>query len=157
MFGETEVCEMKGFVLIAGLSKAGKSTFADNFCQSIPQSTHVPLDKYFKEVPQGLTFLSWVQSPDSIDWTLLREHIELLKDGYDCYTPVLDWRQTGRRVSQGGLKGHHASRKMTGGAKYYVIPGCFAFKFPNPGAPVVRVFIDTPRRIIETRREWSSP
>lgn len=153
MFREVEVCEMKGLVLIAGLSKAGKSTFADNFCRSIPQSTHVPLDKYFKEVPQGLTFLRWVQSPDSIDWILLREHIELLKSGHDCYTPVLDWRRTGRRVTRGGLKGHDASRIMTGGARYYVIPGCFAFKLPNPDAPVVRVYIDTPRSIIETRRQ----
>jgi hypothetical protein len=89
-----------------------------------------------------------VQHPDSIDWATLTAHLEWLFDGRDCWTPVLDWKGSGQRLSDGGEVAHPKSRLIKGGARSYVIPGCFAFAAPIEGR---RVFIETPLEVIAAR------
>jgi hypothetical protein len=91
-------------VLVSGLSRAGKSTFARQFCEAIPGAQHLPLDHYFLAVPPGLHFLDWVQSPASLDWATLRAHLAQLSSGQSCYTPCLDWEGSGQRLSDGGAR-----------------------------------------------------
>ena len=142
---------MTTLVLVAGLPRAGKTTFARHLCAALPQAAHLPLDKYFFDVPAAATFLEWVQRPEAIDWATLAEHLERLKRGYDCYTPCIDWEGSGQRISKGGDVAHPRSVLVRGGARYYVIPGCFAFALPLDGVPRCRVFVQTPFAAVAAR------
>ncbi len=136
-------------ILIAGLSRAGKSTFAD-FLENADLATHVPLDKYFLDVPAGYSFLEWVQHPHSIDWSLLEAHLDMLASGEPCYTPVFDPWQTGRRVSGGGKEGSSQARLMTP-HQHYALPGCLAFEYAGAHDVVARVFMETAPSTIASR------
>jgi|GEM_PF-1585089 len=136
-------------VLISGLPRSGKSTFADALESSVDGFTHVPLDKYIKEIPEGVSFLDWVDTPACIDWELLNAHIKFLKHGKACFTPQPDWNARGRRTSDGGLES--GGRYMRPAKIACVIPGCHAFRFPTLDARIVRVFMETPYEIIVAR------
>jgi uridine kinase len=136
--------------LIAGLSKAGKSTFADLLEQTLSIS-HVPLDRYFHSVPAGSDFLSWVQSPSAIDWKLLNQHLKILADGHDCFSPAYDAWGSGQRLSEGGDEFHVRGQLMKPSTIGYSIPGCLAFEYPNETISKVRIFIDTPLQGIASR------
>jgi uridine kinase len=135
-------------VLISGLPRSGKSSFADRL-EVEKGFTHVPLDRYIKEVPIGMTFLEWVATPECIDWPLLGVHLDHLGQGNPCFTPLPDWQQGGKRKSQGGLKG--GGRRMNPALCGYVIPGCHAFRIPGPRESVYKVFIKTPHPTIAER------
>jgi uridine kinase len=138
-------------VLVAGLPGAGKSTFADRFCTHVADAVHLPLDKYFFDVPADRTFVQWVQSPAAVDWPTLLEHLVRLRSEADCYTPCIDWKDSGRRLSAGGAIAHPKSRLIRGGARCYVIPGCFAFALPEAAGPSQRVYVRTPLEVIAQR------
>jgi uridine kinase len=136
-------------ILIAGLPRAGKSSFADAVVSLHTGYTHVPLDKYIREVPEACQFLDWVASPNCIDWLLLERHLHMLQAGHDCYTPAPDWSRRGRRSSDGGV--HAGGRLMQPASRGYLIPGCHAFRFPVGQERSYRIFIDTPRSVIAER------
>jgi len=136
-------------ILVAGLSGAGKSTFAERLCAALAGAVHLPLDKYFLEVPAGITFRDWVQAPESIDWPTLADHLRRLRAGDACHTPAIDWRGSGRRLSAGGSVAHPGSREVRGGAGYYVVPGCFAFAAPLQSC--LRVFVRAPLPVVAAR------
>lgn len=136
-------------ILVAGLSRAGKSTLADQLA-TYHDVSHLPLDRYFLPTPDGVRFLDFVQSPDAIDWSLLQEHLAILCDGKPCYSPVIDPWVTGLRLSAGGTEAHPKAMLMQP-ASTIVLPGCLAFHFAAPGA--LRVFVDTPLAVIAARLE----
>jgi uridine kinase len=138
-------------VLVSGLSRAGKSTFARQLCEAIAGAQHLPLDRYFLAVPPGLRFIDWVQSPASIDWATLRAHLARLSSGQSCYTPCLDYEGSGRRLSDGGERPHARRVRVTGGAPIYVLPGCYAFAAPRDFMPRYHVFVRTPLALIAER------
>ena len=138
-------------VLVSGLSRAGKSTFARQLCEAIAGAQHLPLDRYFLAVPPGLRFIDWVQSPASIDWATLRAHLVQLSSGQSCYTPCLDWEGSGQRLSDGGERPHARSVRVAGGAPIYVLPGCHAFAAPRDFMPRYHVFVRTPLALIAER------
>jgi uridine kinase len=138
-------------VLVSGLSRAGKSTFAHQLCEAIAGAQHLPLDHYFLAVPPGLRFIDWVQSPASIDWATLRAHLAQLSSGQACYTPCLDWEGSGQRLSDGGERLHARSVRVAGGAPIYVLPGCHAFAAPRDFAPRYHIFVRTPLARIAER------
>lgn len=129
-------------ILIAGLPRAGKSSFADAVETLSNDYTHVPLDKYIREVPVGQSFLDWVSTPDCIDWALLQQHLQRLADNHECYTPHPDWNNGARRISVGGTE--PGGRLMKPARQGYLLPGTYAFHYPFPPASVYRVFMDTP-------------
>jgi predicted kinase len=137
-------------ILISGLPRAGKSSFADALESSGAGFTHVPLDKYIKEIPEGLSFLDWVDTPACIDWTLLTAHLEVLAQGMPCHTPQPDWNTRGRRAITGG-------RLMKPARVAYVIPGCHAFRMPYSGGKALKAFIQTPYETIAARLPGSAP
>ncbi len=135
-------------VLISGLPGAGKSSFAD-VLEAEVGFTHVPLDRYIKEVPATVTFLDWVATPVCIDWSLWRAHLDLLREGRACFTPSPDWKEGGRRRCEGGADG--IGRRMGPSTRGYAVAGCHAFRSADNGGPVFKVFVETPRRTIAER------
>ncbi len=140
----------EGLILVAGLPRAGKSTLAERLCALGIGAEHLPLDKYFLPVPEGRRFLDWVQEPTSLDWQTLERHLRVLRSGRDCFTPALDWSGSGRRLNEGGDVAHPSSRLVRGGARFYVIPGCFAFEAPVD-APAFKIFVETPLHVLAER------
>lgn len=143
--------KLPAVVLVSGLSRAGKSSFAVRFCNAYGDAAHLPLDKYFRTVPAGTSFREWVQSPSSVDWETLSAHLARLASGLHCNTPALDWAGSGARLSDGGEEWHPRSVHVPGGAAVYVIPGCHAFNAPVAGSVSQRVFIYTPFAVVARR------
>lgn len=137
------------FILISGLPGAGKSSLADAVESVGKGYTHVPLDKYIREVPDGINFLDWVALPECIDWPLLQTHLQLLTDGVACFTPSPDWSVRGKRRSVGGSE--PGGRFMKPATSGYLIPGCHAFAFEAHSAQSYRVFVQTPRTVLVQR------
>ncbi len=135
-------------ILVSGLPRAGKSSFADAVAAQLPDYTHVPLDKYIKQVPADASFLAWVNSTQCLDWALLQSHLEHLRTGHPCYTPSPDWSRQGQRSSEGGLAG---GGRLMPPARRYVIPGCYSFRMPLGGEQPYKIFIDTPLDVIAER------
>jgi uridine kinase len=136
-------------ILVSGLPQAGKSSFANAVESLHGDYTHVPLDKYIMEVPEGSSFLAWVASPQCIDWPLLQTHLQRLADGQACFTPAPDWDNRGKRISAGGSQA--GGRLMKPAARGYLLPGCYAFHFPVSHKSIYRVFISTPRSTLAER------
>jgi len=136
-------------ILIAGLPRSGKSSFAQAIASMNLGYTHVSLDKYLLEIPEGLSFLNWVASPQCIDWKLLQEHLQLLAAGQACYTPDPDWEHRGQRRSAGGLE--TGAYLMQPATRSYLLPGSYAFHFPAAQAQPYRVFVNTPHAMIAER------
>ena len=137
-------------VLISGLPRSGKSTFADAIESGVGGFTHVPLDKYIKEIPAGVSFLEWVDTPGCIDWELLDVHLKFLKAGKECFTPQPDWNARGRRTSEGGFA--PGGRCMQPAGIAYVIPGCHAFRTAlGSNEKNLKVFMETPHETIAAR------
>ena len=84
-------------LFVAGLSNAGKTSFARHFVETVNSSSHVPLDKYFLDTPPEIAFLDWVQQPEAIDWPLAITHIRQLAHE-DCYSPAFDAWKTNKRL-----------------------------------------------------------
>jgi uridine kinase len=136
-------------ILVSGLPRAGKSSFASAVESLHAGYTHVPLDKYIMEVPEGSSFLAWVATPQCIDWPLLRTHLHRLVGGQACFTPAPDWNNRGKRISAGGSQA--GGRLMNPAADGYLLPGCYAFHFPVGHKSIYRVFMSTPRSILAER------
>lgn len=131
-------------VLISGLSQSGKSSFAEAVANAGLGYTHVPLDKYILEVPEGFTFLEWVDSPNCIDWELLQVHLETLKRGEECHTPQFDFDNRCRRVEGPG-------RLLKPAERGYLVPGCHAIRMPLTDGPSFKIFVHTPLNAVASR------
>ena len=126
-------------LLISGLSNAGKTSFAD-FLEEQGLGTHIPLDKYFLPVPKTISFLDWVQSSVSIDWSLLQSHIDRLSEGNECYSPAYDGWGSGQRLCEGGDQPHKKNRLMKP-SDLAIVPGCLSFEHPESSSAMMKVFV----------------
>ena len=142
---------MPFYILVSGVSRAGKSYFCDALSEARPQFTHVPLDKYIKPVPPGFSLSEWFFTPACIDWDLLQTHLDILQSGSACYTPQGDWNDRGRRLSAGGPAGTGQGRLMRPAETAYLLPGNHAFYLPVRRAETFRVFVDTPEAEVARR------
>ena len=136
-------------ILVSGLPRAGKSSFAHAVESLQCGYTHVPLDKYILEIPNESSFLSWVDSPQCIDWPLLQTHLQCLVNGQACFTPSPDWDNRGQRRSSGGTA--DGGRLMQPATCGYLLAGCHAFRFPTCPDRIYRVFIHTPHFVLAER------
>ena len=136
-------------ILISGLPRSGKSSFADALESYNDEFTHTPLDKYIKEIPEGISFLDWVDTPECIDWSLLTVHLQYLRNGCECFTPSPDWNNCGKRRSEGGQ--HKGGRLMRPAKLGYIIAGCHSFRIPEIQDGGYRIFIETPHAVIAKR------
>lgn len=137
------------YILISGLPRAGKTTIADAL--AAVGYTHVPLDRYIRRMPEGVSFLEWVSSPACIDWDLLSHHLSALQQGQVVEAPA-DWGPT---WAEGGLSytdgGNGRRRVMHPSTKGYVVPGCYSFHVQADEREVLRVFVSAPRATIAER------
>jgi len=144
---------MRRLVLISGVPRAGKSSFADAIIERHPGFTHLALDRYIRPQPEGMSFLDWVATPSCIAWDHLLAHIGILESGFVCFTPQQDWKQQrGRWISDGGAIPDGPGRRMEPPTLGYLIPGTHAFEFPGEAAVnPMRIFVDTPHHVIAER------
>lgn len=79
---------------IAGGTGSGKTTVVRKIMESIPQDqvSLIPQDSYYLPAPQGVPLEELrkmnYDHPDAFDWTLLKEHVELLKSGQAIEQPT---------------------------------------------------------------------
>ena len=140
-------------VLVSGIPRAGKSSFADALEESDLNLTHVPLDKYIMAVPPGESFLGWVRNPSCIDWPVLEEHMKVLFAGRPCYTPRPDWKRDGHRACEGGEIENGLGRRMSPSGSGCVVAGTHSFSLPDTGRERVTVWVDTPDEALASRFE----
>ena len=140
-------------LLVSGIPRAGKSSFADVVEQSSLGFSHVPIDKYIMPIPSEESFLNWVREPSCIDWDLLLEHLHILFSGQVCFTPKVDWSQSGQRVSDGGAIEEGPGRKMTPSKYGYVIAGTHAYSLPDIERKRIKAYIDVSDEVIASRLE----
>lgn len=89
-------------VAIAGGSGAGKTTLAKGLLQILPEAALIYHDNYYKDradIPLSSRALVNYDHPDSLETSLLVEHIALLKSGYPIQIPEYDF-STYTRSSQ---------------------------------------------------------
>ncbi len=141
----------KTILLVTGLQRSGKSTFADTVETSGLGFTHVPLDDYI--VPRSPINVSrcWVFDPTLVDWPLLGEHLQILSAGHACYSPKPDWSNLGKRISAGGPMESGPGRRMLPSKNGFVIAGIYAFAFPFDGWRIKRVYIETADSVLAER------
>lgn len=137
-------------LLIAGLPRSGKTALADAL-SAAAGLTHVPLDRYIQPNPAGTTFLEWVASPACINWPLLGQTFDELAAGRTLSAPAdwgPSWGDGGQQIREAGSG---RERVLVPSDVGYAVPGCYAFDFALPNARCVRVFVQTPRRVIAER------
>ncbi len=87
---------------IAGGSGSGKTTFAKKVLNQISSdhSCIVHMDSYYLPKQPQSNYTSSGKAnfdhPNAFDWTLLREHLKLLKAGEPIPTPIYDFSVSGR-------------------------------------------------------------
>jgi len=135
-------------VLVSGLPRSGKTTFANRIQDSGVGYIHVPLDKYILAVPDNYSFLEWVDKTECIDWNGLDVDLAVLASGNSCLTPAPDWSNGGIRKERSMQTG---SRFMPSPEIGVVIAGCHAIKAPFVRSRVKKVFIYAPLDIIAAR------
>jgi uridine kinase len=87
---------------IAGGSGSGKTTFAKKVMKGInsARSLLLHMDSYYlNELPREIytsTGKPNFDHPNAFDWELLREHLQLLKDGQSIQCPIYDFSTSSR-------------------------------------------------------------
>ena len=104
--------ELKSYIIgISGASGSGKSTFAENLAQKFPKGTVLIIaqDAYYKE----LTDMSLEEKsnqnfdhPDSLDFKLLKEHLNDLKKGTKIHQPIYDFNTHSRTQNTTPINAH---------------------------------------------------
>jgi len=135
-------------VLVSGLPRSGKTTFANRIEDSGIGYTHVPLDKYILAVPDNYLFLDWVDKAECIDWGGLNDDLTVLSSGNSCLTPAPDWSNRGIRKERSVKAG---SRFMPSPKTGVIIAGCHSIKGPFMRSLVKKVFIHAPLDVIAAR------
>ncbi len=132
---------MKNFILIvvAGGSGSGKTTVANNLVKAFESevATLLEQDAYYRE----LTNMSLEEKakvnfdhPDSIEFELLKKHIEALKNGESIERPIYDFTTHSRK--EGTVK--------INPSKIIVVEGILIFAVPEIRELFdVKIFVDT--------------
>lgn len=143
-------------VLVSGMPRVGKTSFADYIDSSDLGLTHVPLDKYFLPTPAGKTFLEWVKWPSCIDWGLLLDHLEILSSGRICFSPSQIWtdgRNSRETLSRGGSNQDSNGRKMVPKERGCLVTGCHSFSLRDTLSNIIKLYVDTPDSVLACRLE----
>ena len=91
-------------IAIAGASGAGKTTLAHHLADAlgVGPAAVIPMDAYYRDHPEydlARRAAANYDAPESIDVTLLRRHLDLLRAGRPAERPVYDFR-THRRTEE---------------------------------------------------------
>lgn len=133
-------------IAIGGPSCAGKTELAKRLARSL-FSTILPMDAYYRD----LAFLPLESRckfnfdiPDSIDHTLLREHLTALAAGMPVLRPVYDWHVHTRSA---------LSETVTPGP-FLIMEGLFALHWEDLRPLLAtKVYVDAPDDVCLARRQ----
>ncbi len=93
---------------IAGGSGSGKTTLAHLVLQRVgpDRIAYLPHDAYYKDLsslPTNQRITINFDHPDSLDTTLLTQHVQQLKDNQPVDMPVYDFKIIPERIKRSGL------------------------------------------------------
>ena len=131
---------------IAGPSSSGKTELARRLVLELPGTAIVSLDSYYRgheELPfeqrEKLNF----DHPDALEWELLREHIEAIREGRPFEEPVYSFA---RHVRIPGAKRIEPD-------EFLIVEGLFVFYWPELRAILdTKVYVSTDPEVCYSRR-----
>ena len=96
-------------ISICGGSGSGKTTFADKVRKNVDQEVSIlHMDSYYlPKLPKDLKTTSGKANfdhPDAFDWTLLKKHIQMLKNGKAVKSPHYDFKKNARLKTSSLIK-----------------------------------------------------
>lgn len=123
---------------IAGGTGSGKSTVVRKIIESLPKGSVavLPQDSYYKDnhhIPLEVRLKMNYDEPDSIDWALMRKHMQELKEGRAVEMPTYDFITCARMPETVRVEPH----------KVVVVEGILALTEPSVREMMdVKVFVD---------------
>jgi uridine kinase len=131
---------------IAGTSSSGKTELARQLGAHLPGTSIVSLDSYYRgmedvplEVRKGMNF----DHPDSIEWPLLREHLQTMAAGLPFDEPVYSFADYARTDQV----------KRIEPSNYVVVEGLFVFHWPELRDQLdTKVYVETDPSVCFNRR-----
>lgn len=86
---------------VAGGSGSGKTTFAKKVLKQVPETVSLlHMDSYYLPKQPKTNFMSSgkpnFDHPDAFDWNLLKQHLQILKDGGKIACPIYDFKSSSR-------------------------------------------------------------
>src|SRR5579863_9203305 len=116
---------------IAGPSNSGKTELARQLATKLSGAPVVSLDSYYRgmeEIPLEARKKVNFDRPDSLDWPLLREHLEAVAAGRPFDEPVYSFTDYART----------AETKRIEPTDFVIVEGLFVFHWPE-----LRALLDT--------------
>ncbi len=131
---------------LCGGSGSGKSTLAVELANLLPDSQVLCFDSYYRDL-EHLTLTERAQvnfdAPDSLDASLLVEHLQALAQGKSVAVPVYDFATHTRSDDVILIDAH----------RYIILEGILLFAFPEIRRHLdIRVFLDCPTALRLARR-----
>ncbi|MFI4957126.1 MAG: uridine kinase [Gammaproteobacteria bacterium] len=141
-------------VFIAGASCSGKSRFTENLLEKLRElqcnSLSIKMDDYYKEIPDDRELVEYKRTtnfddPNSLDLSLLSEHVFTLGGGGSIIKPVFDFK-TEKRIGTESIAA----------PAILLIDGTsaisFCTKFPAGTQTSYKVFIEAEQEVIIQRK-----
>jgi uridine kinase len=116
---------------IAGPSCSGKTELATQLARSLPGTSVVSLDSYYRgmeEIPLEARKKVNFDDPDAIEWPLLRAHLQTMTEGNPFDEPVYSFADYART----------AQTRRIEPSEFVIVEGLFVFHWPE-----LRVLLDT--------------
>jgi uridine kinase len=131
---------------IAGPSSSGKTELARRVAASLPGTTIVTLDSYYRELselPLEERARTNFDHPDALEWELLRDHLRALSEGVSFEEPIYSFA-------------HHTrtgETRRVEPAEYAIVEGLFVLHWPELRAILnTTVYVETDPNVCYSRR-----
>jgi len=128
---------MPHIIGIAGPSNSGKTELARQLAGSLPGTSVVSLDSYYRgmeEIALEERMKVNFDHPDALDWPLLREHLERIAAGQPFEEPVYSFAGYART----------AETRRVEPSDFVIVEGLFVFHWPELRALLdTKVYVET--------------
>ena len=131
---------------IAGPSCSGKTELTRQLAGKLPGTAIVTLDSYYRgmeEIPLEERKKVNFDHPDALDWSLLRQHLEMLADGLPFDEPVYSFAEYART----------SDTRRIEPSRFVIVEGLFVFHWPELRELLdTKVYVDTAASVCFNRR-----
>jgi len=131
---------------IAGPSSSGKTALARQVAARLPGTSIVSLDSYYRameEIPLEARKKVNFDHPDSIEWPLLREHLQALREGRPFDEPVYSFSAYARTPRTNRIEP----------GEFVIVEGLFVLHWPELRDLLdTKVFVETSPSVCFHRR-----
>jgi len=131
---------------MAGPSSSGKTELARQLARRLPGAPIVSLDSYYRgmeEIPLEARKLANFDHPDSIEWPLLRQHLQAISAGLPFEEPVYSFSDYARTTE---------TRRIELG-EFVIVEGLFVFHWPELRELLdTKVYVETAQSVCFNRR-----